>query len=117
MTFDWTQGALADGLKCYREQKFWLAHEHWEAIWLTCDEPEKAFMQALIQVTAAFHHLQKGNVKGVASLLKKALERLGNFPAVFGGIEVEGLRKSIRTWLQALEQGTTPSQLPFPPIF
>ena len=117
MTFDWTQGELANGLSCYRKQEFWVAHEHWEAVWLQCDEPDKTFLQAIIQVTAAFHHLQKGNLRGLASLLKKALGRLDNFPHSYNGIAVEPLRESIRLWLQALENGHPSRQLPFPKIF
>ena len=29
MTLDWNLGALADGLRCYRSQEFYMAHEHW----------------------------------------------------------------------------------------
>jgi predicted metal-dependent hydrolase len=117
MQFDWTHGALADGLQCYRNQEFWLAHEHWEAVWLKCEEPDKTFLQALIQVTAAFHHLQRGNLTGLASLLKGALRRLDPFPAAYGGIDVEGLKNSIRLWLNSLENGTPSPQIPFPQIF
>ena len=116
MPFDWTHGELANGLNCYRNQEFWVAHEHWEAVWLQCDEPDNTFLQAIIQVTAAFHHLQKGNLKGLASLLKKSLGRLDNFPAFYGGVEVEPLRESIRQWLRALENGHPSPQLPFPKI-
>ena len=85
MTFDWSCGALAEGLGCYRREEFFLAHEHWEAVWLGAEEPEKTFLQALIQVTAAFHHLQRGNVVGAVSLLRAALRRLEAYPAEFGG--------------------------------
>lgn len=117
MVFDWIQGSLADGLACYRNREFWLAHEHWEAVWLECDEPDKTFLQAIIQVTAAFHHLQGGNQRGVISLLEKALGRLAKFPNSYGGIDVEALRQSIRKWLAALEHGEIQSELPFPQIF
>ncbi|MGA8041663.1 MAG: DUF309 domain-containing protein, partial [Terracidiphilus sp.] len=47
---DWTRGPLAEGLACYHLGEFFLAHEHWEAVWLTLRQPEKNFLQALIQV-------------------------------------------------------------------
>jgi uncharacterized protein len=115
MALDWGCGALAEGLGCYRNEEFFLAHEHWEAIWLQCEEPEKTFLQALIQVTAAFHHLQRKNVIGSVSLLQAALRRLDSFPAAYGGIAVEPLRGSIRAWLTALDQRPSPP-LPFPDI-
>jgi predicted metal-dependent hydrolase len=117
MLFEWTSGPLADGLCCYRNQEFFAAHEHWEAEWLKCCEPEKTFLQALIQVTAAFHHLQRQNFEGTASLLRAALGRLENFPPEFQGVAVEELRKSIRIWLEALKGGAElPPTLPLPRI-
>ena len=104
MTLDWSCGALAEGLQCYKGGEFFLAHEHWEGVWLKCEEPDKTFLQALIQITAAFHHLQRKNFIGTASLLRAALRRLDAFPAAYGGIEVEDLRASVRAWLRALDQ-------------
>jgi predicted metal-dependent hydrolase len=116
MPLDWSRGALADGLQCYRNEEFFLAHEHWEGIWLKAEEPEKTFLQALIQTAAAFHHLQRGNSAGTASLLQAALRRLDPFPAAFGGVAVTPLRESIRAWLQALDRQHTSPHLPFPQI-
>ena len=45
-------------------------------MWLESQEPEKLFLQGLIQVTAAFHHLQRNNPLGTMLLLKAALARL-----------------------------------------
>ena len=116
MALDWSCGALAEGLRCYRNEEFFEAHEHWEATWLTCAEPEKTFLQSLIQVSAAFHHLRRGNTVGAISLLSRALRRLENFPDSFGGIEVQQLRESIRRWLAALRDENTETLLPFPLI-
>jgi hypothetical protein len=102
MSLDWTQGELAEGRACYRDEKFFLAHERWEAIWLVSEEPEKTFLQALIQITAAFHHLQRGNALGASSLLTAALRRLEPFPPVFEGVSVTPLRESINVWLGVL---------------
>jgi uncharacterized protein len=116
MALDWSCDALAEGLRCYRNEEFFEAHEHWEATWLACAEPEKTFLQALIQVSAAFHHLRRQNQAGAASLLTRALRRLESYPAVYGGIEVEPLRESIRRWLAALSSDDTAPGLPFPLI-
>ena len=116
MPLDWSDGALAEGLTCYRNEEFFLAHEHWEVVWLKCEGPEKTFLQALIQITAAFHHFQQRNFRGAESLLKRALRRLDPFPAVYGDIEVEALRESVRAWLQALDREDPSPRLPFPHI-
>jgi hypothetical protein len=103
MSFDWNDGALAEGLRCYRSEEFFEAHEHWEGVWLTCQEPEKTLLQALIQITAAFHHLQRGNPAGTTSLLRRALRRLDRFSAEYEGVAVGPLRESVRAWLEALD--------------
>lgn len=107
MEFDWTQGALAEGLRLYDAGKFFQAHEEWESVWLGAREPEKMFLQGLIQVTAAFHHLQRNNPLGTARLLQAALGRLERYPAHFGAISVASLCTDIRAWLIALEVGAS----------
>jgi uncharacterized protein len=57
MTLDWTEGSLAEGLRWYDAGEFFAAHEAWESRWLESKEPEKTFLQGLIQVAAAFHAL------------------------------------------------------------
>jgi uncharacterized protein len=114
MTLDWSSGALAAGLKCYRSGEFFEAHEHWELVWLECAEPEKTFLQSLIQVSAAFHHLRRGNLAGARSLLTRALGRLERYPDRFGGVDVQSLRQSIDLWLVGLVAGSP--QPGYPPI-
>lgn len=105
MSFDWSCGALAEGLRCYRSEKFWLAHEHWESVWLELSEPQKTFLQSLIQISAAFHHLQTGNTRGAVSLLRRALTRLETYPESFEGVDLKQLREEAGAWLAALEGG------------
>ena len=114
LPLNWEEGELAEGLRCYCDGKFFEAHEHWEAVWLRAGEPEKTFLQALIQTTAAFHHFKRGNFTGAASLLRGALRRLEPLPGEFGGVAVESLRHSIRAWLLALGQNEIEPNLPFP---
>lgn len=112
MILDWNCGGLAEGLACYQRGEYFEAHEHWEAVWLTLEEPEKSFLQALIQVTAAFHHLAGGNRTGAASLLKRARRRLERCPKCFGGIAVAPLLGEISDWLRSIENHAA---LAFPP--
>lgn len=116
MNLDWSSGELAEGLRCYRSQEFFEAHEYWEIVWLRSQEPEKTFLQALIQITAAFHHLQRKNPVGATSLLQAALRRLDSYPAAFAGIEVAALRQEVSLWLRALAEQQQTSTLAFPQI-
>jgi uncharacterized protein len=114
--FDWTEGALAEGLRLYDAGEFFIAHEAWESVWLGLPEPEKTFLQGLIQVTAAFHHLQRNNRLGTTLVLQAALRRLNRYPSSFGGISVSLLCRDIRERLRRLEAGEPASQLISPRI-
>ena len=105
MDLDWKSGELAEGLDCYRRGEFFQAHEHWEVVWLKAEEPEKSFLQALIQMSSACHHRQRGNAKGAVSLMGKSLLRLESSPPGFGGIDVVTLCAEARECLQLLTEG------------
>lgn len=116
VAFDWTDGELAEGLRCFHSEEFFEAHEHWELIWLAAPEPEKTFLQGLIQVAASFHHFQQGNCLGTISLLRSALRRLDRYPDAFAGVMVEPLRMAARAWLEALDATPQCSPPPFPQL-
>ena len=116
MSLDWNQGALAEGLACYRRGEFFVTHEHWESVWLTLEDPEKSFLQALIQMSAAFHHLQSGNPAGALSLLRRTQRRLNFCPDTFAGIEVAPLHAEISAWLESLESHKHPRPTTYPQI-
>ena len=111
MTFDWTQGDLAEGLRCYNAGQYFAAHESWEVVWLAAPEPEKTFLQGIIQVTASFEHQLRNNPLGTKRLLAAALRRLDPLPPVFGGIALAQLRDDIRACLQTLT-ATPPDAMP-----
>lgn len=113
MPLDWEQGALAEGLRCYRDREFFEAHEHWESVWLRATEQEKTFLQALIQITAAFHHFERKNYAGAASLLRGSLRKLDLYPAAFGQLDVDAIRQSVRTWLSAIDADNPSPHPPF----
>jgi len=111
MCLDWKSGALAEGLASYRRAEFFDAHEHWEDVWRGLQEPEKSFVQALIQIAVALHHLQAGNSAGAVSLLQRALRRIEILSASFAGIAVTPLCTEVRACLRALENGETSASL------
>jgi predicted metal-dependent hydrolase len=117
MRFDWTSGPLAEGLRLYNTGEYFTAHEAWEEIWLAAPEPERTFLQALIQVTAAFEHLKRNdNQLGASRLLGYALRRLEPYAADFGRIDVERLRADIRERLVSLASGTSPAPVHIVPL-
>ncbi len=102
MTIDWTHGPLAEGLRLYNAADYFEAHEAWESVWLTAPQPEKLFLQALIQITVALHHFSRNNPLGTTRLLTAALRKLEPYPPDFAKIDVAHLRNDIRDRLEIL---------------
>jgi len=96
------------GLEAFNSAHFYDAHEHWEEVWLETPNPDKMFLQGLIQVAAAFHHYSRANMLGTRNLLRAGLLKLDRFPEVHGGLEIEALREAVREWLTALNAGEIP---------
>jgi predicted metal-dependent hydrolase len=96
------------GLEAFNSSHFYDAHEHWEEVWLETPNPDKKFLQGLIQVAAAFHHYSRANLAGTRNLLRAGLLKLDCFPEVHGGLEIDALREAVRGWLDDLDAGEIP---------
>jgi predicted metal-dependent hydrolase len=91
------------GLAHFNAREFFEAHEAWEELWLREPLPDKAFLQGLIQIAAAFHHYGRGNLRGTKSLLAAGSSKLEDFPGEHRGIAVHALRALAQEWLEILE--------------
>ena len=95
--------ALARGITLFNSRRFWEAHEVWESIWQNHPEDGRFFIQALIQLAAAYHQLLRKIYRGFVIHIRRAQERLELFPAAFLGIDVEVLRGRIQRTMQTLD--------------
>jgi predicted metal-dependent hydrolase len=81
--------SLSRGISLFNQQHFWHAHEAWEVLWLVARGDDKTFLQGLIQLAAAYHHVQRGTYRGAMRLFDAALRRLSPFPDGHFGIDRE----------------------------
>ena len=88
-----------DGIMLFNSGEFFKAHEIWEEIWLAAAEPDKTFLQGLIQLAAAFHHSSRGNQNGGQSLAAAALTKLEKSPEAYAGLNLNALRLAVGQWL------------------
>ncbi len=69
--------ALEAGLAAYARGDFFVAHEHLEPAWMGTDDPaERALLQGLIKLAAAYVHEVRGNPAGIVRNLEGARARL-----------------------------------------
>jgi len=113
---DQGEGMFGRGVEQFNRGQFFEAHETWEEIWLAAAEPERTFLQGIIQVAAAFHHYQRSNRAGAQSLLEAGLNKLECFPATHRGIRLDELRAAGKRWVAELAAGRSPGNEQFPHI-
>lgn len=92
------------GIALFNSAQFFDAHEVLEDVWREAPEPERKFLQGLIQVAVALHHYSRGNQVGCRSLLERAERNLSTYPTEHGGLNLGSLRQSLEQWCAALDQ-------------
>jgi hypothetical protein len=103
-----------EGLDRFNARRFWDAHESWETIWLVAESDVEQFLQGLIQFAAAYHHIQRGTLRGAPRLFDAALRRLSGFPPGFSGVDrapAEETARRHRVWVASLVESDTSGSL------
>ena len=95
---------LALGIELFNRGEFWESHEAWEQIWMRHAEPSRVFLQALIQLAAAYHQLQRGIHHGVAKHLNNVALKLGPFSGRFFGVDVDAVKEAVASGQAEIER-------------
>ena len=96
--------ACREGIELFNRAAFFDAHEALEDVCGAAPQPEKKFMQGLIQVAVAMHHHGNGNLAGARSVLRRAFRNF-SLPERLWRLPVGGLLNSIAEWQRALDEG------------
>jgi len=91
-----------EGIEHFNARRFWEAHESWELLWLEAESDLEQFLQGLIQIAAAYHHIQRGTYRGAPRLFAAGLRRLEPFPMSCCGVdrsEVDAAARRHWKWL------------------
>src|SRR6185369_8517912 len=78
---------LLEGVHHFNSRDFWEAHESWEELWLEAQTDLHQYLQGLIQLAAAYHHVKRGTTRGAVRLFDAALAKLEVFPLTHCGID------------------------------
>jgi predicted metal-dependent hydrolase len=97
--------ALAAGLAAYDQGDFFAAHEHLEPAWMGTDDlVERAWLQGLIKVAAAYVHGVRGNPAGIVRNLQGARSRLAEAAAKGPSVATpDGTRLDLQELLGAID--------------
>lgn len=90
------------GIDQFNRKSFFEAHETLEDLWHEYRETDRTFLQALIQISAGFYHLDQENLRGARSQLTKGVQKLGVYSPSHAGVDVGKLISDVRRCLDFL---------------
>ncbi|HXN09477.1 MAG TPA: DUF309 domain-containing protein [Candidatus Acidoferrales bacterium] len=90
---------------CWNDERFFDAHETLEPRWI---KTRDRGLRGLIQLAAAFHHLQRGNLVGARTTLERAIPRLTDAENAPCAIDLSRLAQYAARVLTSLEKIPAP---------
>lgn len=110
--------AARKGVELHDAGEFFEAHEELERAWIDAPELEGYLYRALLQITVACLHIQRGNPRGARKMLLRIRQWLDPLPSTCRGIDTGQLKayaQELREALASPSGGTGPALLrPFP---
>ena len=88
-----------EGVELFHRGDYFAAHEAWEEIWRSTTPEPRDLFQGLVQLAAAFHHLDERRRPDVARrVLAKARRRLATVAPAAAGLDVTALLAELAVW-------------------
>lgn len=94
-----------EGIRLFNAGRYFESHEALEDFYRRADETHKPFLEALVQLAAAFRlRAEFGEVKGPVRMARQALIRLESYPPAYLGVKVARLMRAVESWAEAAEK-------------
>src|SRR3989475_13170710 len=106
---------IQEGIRLFNDEYFFEAHEVLEDVWKQEHGEPRLFLQGLIQISAAYHHYQNGNLVGAATLLQRGADKIRKYPARYLGIDAAGVGargEGDQTGIERMEPSAAPEEHP-----
>jgi predicted metal-dependent hydrolase len=100
------------GIALHNAKSFFEAHEELEIAWMEAPEHEGFLYRALLQVTVAFLHLERGNLRGVKKMLLRVHQWLDPLPDRCRDVNIRQVRATIDRLREEIDQASAIDDLP-----
>ncbi|MGF1536621.1 MAG: DUF309 domain-containing protein [Elainellaceae cyanobacterium] len=94
---------LSQGIDQFNRGEYYACHDTLEDIWMEAIEPDRSFLQGILQVAVGLYHLTNHNWQGAVTLLGNGIRRLHPYAPSYGGVDVEHLLEWSTELLQSLQ--------------
>jgi len=105
-----------EAVTLFNEGDWYGAHDLFEELWHETNDPERRWLQGMVQLSVALLHRQRGNQHGAMVLLGEARGRLVAAASAPVGWQPEPLLAPLQTLLARLQSGQDSPDLPLPSL-
>jgi uncharacterized protein len=84
------------GIQLFNDEQFFECHEVLEEVWMQVSGEQKIFLQGIIQVAVALHHLKRDNLVGARRLLDAGTKKLAQFAPSHETVDVARLLMDVQ---------------------
>jgi hypothetical protein len=107
--------ALPRAAVLFDARLYFEVHEVLEAAWNRLQGAPRTFVQGLLQIAVALHHLEESNARGACTLFAAGREKLAPYAPEYQGVRVAALLAEVVPWERAAaESGGWPADLALP---
>src|SRR5262245_37156918 len=104
---------LREGIRLFNERQYFACHETWEQFYQDTEAENRPFVEALIQLAAAFRLFSDfGETRGPVRMIYQALIRFENYQPAFLQVKVGELCQAAEAWAKAAEAATLQEDAP-----
>ncbi len=103
---------LREGARLFNAGRYFESHEVWESLWHDVEGREREFLQGLIQLAAAYHHVSQQNLSGAQYLYQRARAHLEPGRPHHAGVLLDPLLKQVDRAVASVAQGKCPTTSP-----
>ncbi len=104
-------------LKLFNSAQWYPAHDAFEELWHETSGPERITIHAILQISVAQLHLEKGNLNGATILYGEALGRLKRSGTPDLGIDLSQLLIYLQSILEKLQYRKDFNSIPNPFLY
>lgn len=96
------------GIRQFNDRQFFDCHETLEDVWRAYLEPDREFIQGIIQIAVAYYHLLRGNCEGTRKLFERGLPRVKKYGRCYFGLDMENFVAKVEKDYSRFENEASP---------
>lgn len=96
----------------FNHRQYYECHDTLEPLWMEATEPDRSFLQGILQIAVALYHLDHQNLRGAIILLGEGRYRLHQYCPMFFDVDITDLVEQSGQWLHILQMASLEESIP-----